>query len=168
MFILQFLELIVDDFNFWPTEVLLDIFIRVPTFQAIERVASFAYGNGVPLRILSRFLRLCGQDWSENSFTHLYSLYHKWRVEFGEVHHASYYNVKHKRFCWINGEDHNQNEFVLNGEGGSKYGCPAWFRRHWLRGGDCSEIKLDTVRGIRIRLISIRERGNNKDLCLFL
>ena len=115
MFLLQFLELIVEDFNFWPTDVLIDILIRVLTNETIERVASFAYGNGVPLRLLSRFLRLCGRDRSEVSFTHLFSLYHMWKVESSALHQASYYNVKHKRFCWINGEDHNQNEYVLNG-----------------------------------------------------
>jgi len=116
MFIIQFLELLVDDFNFWPSDVLLDIFVRVPSFQAVERIASIAYGNGVPLRILSRFLHLVNPDWGESSSIHLYSLYHMWKLDSGAVHQTSYYNVRHKKICWLNGEDHIQDEFVLNGD----------------------------------------------------
>ena len=112
MIIIQFLEFLVDDFNFWPSDVLFDIFIGASTFQAVARIASFAYGNGVPLRILYRFLHLCNPEWSESSSVHLYSLYHMWRVETGIL----YYNVRHRKVCWLNGEDHIQDEFVLNGD----------------------------------------------------
>ena len=51
-----------------------------------------------------------------------------WRVESGAVHQTSYYNVKHKKVCWLNGEDHIQNEFVLNGdEAAADVGVPLGF-----------------------------------------
>ena len=39
-----------------------------------------------------------------------------WKLESGAVHQTKYYNVKHKKVCLLNGEDHSQNEFVLNGD----------------------------------------------------
>ena len=128
MFLFQLLELLVDDFNVWPTDVLFDIFINPPTIEAIERIASFAYGNGIPLRLLTHFLRLCNLEWSEVSFSHLYALYHMWKLEPSEVHRSQYYNVGHKRLCWLNGDDHNQDEFVLKGEAAAAVvGAPLGF-----------------------------------------
>ena len=103
MFLLQFLELLVDDFCFWPTSVLFDIFFSPPTIEARERIASFAYGNGIPLRVLSRFLRLFNPEWSDESYTHLYALYHMWKLESSAIHRSTYYK-------------HTQDEFVLNGD----------------------------------------------------
>ena len=39
-----------------------------------------------------------------------------WKLDSGAVHRTSYYNVRHKKICWLNGEDHIQDEFVVNGD----------------------------------------------------
>ena len=128
MFLLQLLDLIADDFTVWPTDVIFDIFINPPTIQTIERIASFAYGNGIPLQVLSRFLRLTNLEWSDESFSHLYALYHMWKVESNTTHRSTCYNIKFKRLCWINGDDHAQDEFVLNGkEAVASEGVPIGF-----------------------------------------
>ena len=114
--LLQFLELLIDDFEAWPTDILLATFVAQPSFHSVERIAAFSYGNGIPLRLLTRFVSLCNREWDHNSYLQLYSLYHMWKMEPNTLHHASYYNVKHKKLCWINGDNHPQHELVTNGE----------------------------------------------------
>ena len=60
--------------------------------------------------------------------THLYALYHMWKLESSAVHRSTYYNVGFKRVCWLNGDDHTQDEFVLNGvEAAADVGVPIGF-----------------------------------------
>ena len=39
-----------------------------------------------------------------------------WKLESSAVHRSTYYNVRFKRVYWLNGDDHTQDDFVLNGD----------------------------------------------------
>jgi len=127
MLLLQFLELIINDFNLWPTNVLLAIFVDQLTDQSIETIAAFSYGNGIPLRLLTRFVTLCNRLWTHNSSLQLYTLYHLWKVEAYTLHHATYYDVGRKELCWINGDNHPQHEPTTNGEEAAAAGITLGF-----------------------------------------
>jgi len=76
MLLFQFLELIVDDFSQWPTDILLCIFIDQSTYQSVEKVAAFSYGNGIPLQVLTRFVTLANPHWRHIFLATIYPLPH--------------------------------------------------------------------------------------------
>ena len=115
MLLLQFLELIVDDFMQWPSDILLAIFIDTPCYQSVERIAAYAYGNGVPLRVLKRFVTLANPHWRHISSLQLYTHYHMWKVEVDSTYCAQYFNMSLGRYCWINGDSHPRDEPLTNG-----------------------------------------------------
>ena len=115
MLLLQFLELIVDHFNRWPTDILLAIFVDPPCHQSVERIAAFAYGNGIPLRVLTRFVTLVNPQWRHIHSLQLYTHYHMWKVEVDATHCGQYFSMALGKYCWINGDCHPRDEPVLNG-----------------------------------------------------
>ena len=79
--VLQFRELIVDDLCQWPTSIHLSMFVEQPTFHSVEKIAAFSYGNGIPLRVLTRFLNLSNPLWTHLNSLQLHTFYHIWRIE---------------------------------------------------------------------------------------
>ena len=108
LLLLQFFELIVEYLCQWPTSILLSMFIEQPTFQSVEKISAFSYGNGIPLRVLTRFLNLSNPLWTHLNSLQLHKFYHMWRIEKGAVHRATYYNVGLKQMCWLNGPNHQK------------------------------------------------------------
>ena len=115
MLLLQLLELIVGDFNEWPTDVLRDIFIESPNHLSVGRIAAFGYGNGIPLRILTRFVALANPHWRHINSLQLYTQYHMWKGEVDASHCAQYFSMSQGKYCWINGDSHQRDEPVPNG-----------------------------------------------------
>ena len=115
MLLLQLLELIVGDFNEWPTDILRDIFIETPYHLSVGRIAAFGYGNGVPLRILTRFVAMANPHWRHIHSLQLYTQYHMWKGEVDASHCAQYFSMSLGKYCWINGDSHPRDELVLNG-----------------------------------------------------
>ena len=115
MFLLPFLELIVGDFDTWPTDVLRDVFVEVPNHLSVGRIAAFGFGNGVPLRLLTRFAALANPHWRHINSLQIYTQYHMWKGEVDASHCAQYYNMSEGKICWINGDSHPRNEPVVNG-----------------------------------------------------
>ena len=79
LLLLQFLEL--------------SMFVEQPTFHSVEKIAAFSYGNGIPLRVLTRFLNLSNPLRTHINSLQLHTFYHMWRIEEDSVHRATYYNV---------------------------------------------------------------------------
>ena len=87
-----------------------------PTHQSIKKVASFFYGNGVPLRIANHLSTLCNPLWNHHTTIELYTLYHLWLAEVDTLHHAKYYNTGYRKMYWINGGNCPRDEPVTTDE----------------------------------------------------
>ena len=131
-------------------------------------IAAFSYGNGIPLRLLTRFVTLCNPLWTHNSSLQLYTLYHLWKVEAYTLHHAMYYDIGRKKLCWINGDNHPQHEPTTNGEEAAAAGITLGF--------ECTEhdeviiTKLNELQDeeFMFDLFHWCTQRNNKRLCLML
>jgi hypothetical protein len=43
----------------------------------------------------------------------IFTFYNLWQSDKSTIHHPQYYNMKHRKFMWINGDDHLRMEPVL-------------------------------------------------------
>ena len=96
MYLLLFIEIFVGVFGLWPADVLSALFLELPTHQSIRKVASFFYGNGVPLRIAHHLHALCNPFWNHHATTDMNALYHLW--------HAGGYTSSHEVLQLVTGK----------------------------------------------------------------
>ena len=56
---LQAVEDLLGDVGSWPTYVMYNIFVEVPSPSSVKKVAAFMYGNGVPIDIAVECFNAC-------------------------------------------------------------------------------------------------------------
>ena len=95
MYLLLLIEILVGDFGLWPSDVLSALFLDLPTDHSIRKLASFFYGNGVPLRLATRLSTLCNPFWNHHSTADMKHLYHLWHAGVDSTHHANYWNTRY-------------------------------------------------------------------------
>jgi hypothetical protein len=103
MFLAQYVVSIVGVFESWPTSILRTIFVEEPTRTNVRTVASFFYGNGLPVNVAVQFYGLCNGRHPVTITHHMYAAYYNWLLSERTPHLAMYYNVKRGRLQWING-----------------------------------------------------------------
>ena len=103
MYLLLFIEVLVADFGLWPSSVLSGLFLDQPSERTVRKVASFLYGNGVPLRIAEKLCALCNPLWNDHASIDMKVLYHLWHAGVDERHRTKYYRTRHRQMYWIHG-----------------------------------------------------------------
>ena len=116
MYLLLFIEILVGDCGLWPSEVLSALFLDPPTDQSVRTLASFFYGNGVPLRIAGRLSTLCNPFWSDHSSENMKALYLLWQAGVDACHRTKYWNTRYRQIYWIHGGDCTGDEPITPGE----------------------------------------------------
>jgi hypothetical protein len=71
------------------------------------------YGNGLPLRFATSLYLLVNAHCNDVTSQTIYTLYDLWHSDHSTIHHASYFNVMHGKYMWINGSNHPRLEPVL-------------------------------------------------------
>ena len=117
MNLLHFMEILVADFGLWPSSVLSGLFLDLPSERTVRKVASFLYGNGVPLKIATKLCALCNPLWNDRASTDMNVLYHLWHAGVDERHHTKYYSTRHRQMYWIHGGDCARDEPVTPKQG---------------------------------------------------
>ena len=88
MYLLLFIENILGDFGLWPSDVLSALFLDLTTDQTVRELASFFYGNGLPLRIAEKLSALCYPFWNLRASTDMKIHYHLWHAGVDSPHHT--------------------------------------------------------------------------------
>ena len=118
MYLLLFIEILVGDFGLWPSDVLSALFLDLPTDHTIRELASFFYGNGVPLKFATRLSTLCNPFWNNHASEDMKVLYHLWHAGVDSPHHTKYWNTRYGQMCWIHDGNCTRNEPVTPREEG--------------------------------------------------
>jgi hypothetical protein len=114
MLIFALLKCCIEDFDVWPSNILHSLICDKPYTKGVRDFCAFCYGNGLPLRFAKTFFVLCNDQCNHISSYTIYTFYNLWHTDTSTNHHA-HYNVKHKKYIWINGSDHHwlHSRFVL-------------------------------------------------------
>jgi hypothetical protein len=94
----------------WPSYILRFLFVHYVTTNAVKKVAAFFFGNDVPLDITKPIYRLCNDTYSQDTEMQIDHFYRLWQSSYYKKHMASYYNMLHQTFIWINGRALHQLE----------------------------------------------------------
>jgi hypothetical protein len=110
--LLTFLRCI-GEFDTWHSNIFQFLLCAKSTTNIVKEVAAFFYGNGLSLRYATLIYLLCNEQASFLTSHTLFTFYSFWHSDKTTSNHAQYYNMKHKKFLWINGLDHLRMEPVL-------------------------------------------------------
>jgi hypothetical protein len=113
MLLLAFLRACIAEFNDWPSEILHLLFCDEAKTTHIRDVCAFLYGNGLPLTFATKLYLFLNDDSDHLTANSIRTFYNLWHDDTATAHHAKYYNVRHKKYLWINGSDHPPFEPVL-------------------------------------------------------
>jgi hypothetical protein len=87
----------------WPSYILRFLFVTYVTQRAVKKVTAFFFGNDVPLDIAKTVYRLCNDTYSQDTEMRINHFYQLWQSSYYKTHMASYHNMLHQTFFWING-----------------------------------------------------------------
>lgn len=113
LLLLPFLRCCIGEFDAWPSTILQLLFIDKPHPEGIKDLSAFFFGNGLSLRYASFFYDKCNEQANIIETIIMFSHYSLWYNDKQTLHQIKYYNVRQKKFMWINGRDHPQLEPVL-------------------------------------------------------
>jgi len=117
MYLLLFIEILVGDFGLWPSDVLSGLFLDLPSERTVRKVASFLYGNGVPLTNAEKLYALCNPFWNHYASTDMKVQYYLWHAGVDSTHHTKYYNTRYRQMYWIHGGNCTRDEPVTPKQG---------------------------------------------------
>jgi hypothetical protein len=118
----QFLGVAITDA--WPSLIIEQLFMDVPTDTTLRHVATFMQGNRVTIQMAIDFFNACNgmhQCYVDGKFYEWYYIYDRNPYKF---HKAKYYSVALGKMAWINGRAHNDGveEAVVPSETVAKIG----------------------------------------------
>jgi hypothetical protein len=100
----------------WPTTVVEDMCITEPHVGGLRLVATFMFGNGVPIDVASDCVSAC-TGWSAVYIAQkMHDWYYVWSRSPDRLHKTWYYNMRLKSMVWLNGLACSQEEVVKNME----------------------------------------------------
>ena len=114
--LLPFLRCCIGEFDAWPSTILKLLFIDKPNVVGIRDLSAFFFGNGLSLRYAGFFYDKCNEQAKVIETIMMFSHYSLWYNDKQTLHHIKYYNVRQKKFMWINGRDHPRLEPVSSEE----------------------------------------------------
>jgi len=96
----------------WPTYVIYNMFLEIPSRTTVKKVAAFMYGNCVPLHTALDCFIACVKTYSYFITVAMQEFYYLWNKYPTRKHKAQYYSITLKRWIWINEAYLNQSETV--------------------------------------------------------
>ena len=112
MTLLQSAESHLGPLDSWPSNTLIYLFFKPPTFPTIMRLVNFFYGNNVPCSLAIQLFQACNDDINAfiiDNFNLFYEVYEK---NTDSVHAGIYFYMRLEKFLFVNGSDKNQLEIV--------------------------------------------------------
>jgi hypothetical protein len=86
------------------------LFVENPSPSIVKKLTALFYGNNVPLDIAITVYRICNDKCSHDMIAQKNHFYKLWQTSIIKAHLATYYNMLHKTFIWINGKALHQLE----------------------------------------------------------
>ena len=80
----------------WPTYIIYNIFVEVPSPRRVKKVASFMYGNGVPSDIAAECFNACNGQLRSFVSHAMGTWYSLWDTNLGN-HRTEYYSMFFKK-----------------------------------------------------------------------
>ena len=98
--------------SWWPRVILQFLFEFPQTTFSANSLAAFFYGNGLQCSTALRLVSVCHCGPSEELLQRIHCLYDEWRrsPNFGNL--AIYWNMRIKKFVWLNGINGPQLELL--------------------------------------------------------
>jgi len=96
-------ENIIGPIENWPSHILEYLFCEIPNPDALKELTAFFYGNGVPCPMASQLCHACNPKTTATVTDYLYKKYSDWDCSMFETHLARYYNMRFKKYMYING-----------------------------------------------------------------
>jgi len=114
MSLIRAAENILGSIENWPSTILEYLFCEIPILSAMEELTAFFYGNGIPCPMASQLYHACNTKSTASVTDHIYETYSFWDSCMFERHLAKYYNMRLKKYVYINGSCRDRYEPVEN------------------------------------------------------
>jgi hypothetical protein len=111
---LQAVERYLGNFNDWPADILELLFIHYPTPSQMQKLLAFFYGNGAPCPFASQLFHACNTHSTAADNQIIYDTYEEWDKNQMGKHISKYYNLRSRKYVYLNGRQENQQERVPN------------------------------------------------------
>jgi hypothetical protein len=112
--LLNSVERYLGSFDEWPAEILRILFIQLPSRRMLRKLLAFFYGNGTPCPLASQLYHACNNHSTSEEADIIYRTYEDWdKTQFAR-HMSKYYNLRHKKYVYLNGKRRGQNQMVPN------------------------------------------------------
>jgi len=112
MSLIRAVESIIGSIENWPTHILEHLFCEIPDLDALEGLIAFFFGNGIPCPMACRFYHACNSKATASVTEQFYTTYSFWESCTYEVHLAQYFNMRLKKYVYINGSQWDPYELV--------------------------------------------------------
>ena len=89
--------------SLWPRIILHFLFGFPPTSFSCKAIASFLYGNKLDYAAALRLIRVCHYIAPNEMIQQVRVLYFHWNSNPNVLHFALYWNMRHRKFVWLNG-----------------------------------------------------------------
>jgi len=89
----------------WPSHILEYLFAGTPNLAALDELIAFFYGNGVPCHMAKQLFYACNPKATGLATVHIYATYSYWDSRSEDEHLAKYYNMRLRRYVYLNGID---------------------------------------------------------------
>jgi len=89
----------------WPSRILEYLFCETPNLEALDELIAFFYGNGILCPMASQLYHVCNTKTTALATEHIYATYSYWDSCTEEEHLAQYYNMRLKKYVYLNGID---------------------------------------------------------------
>jgi hypothetical protein len=124
MSVLQLAEIHLGSIFTWPRLILRYLFIDPLEYRTILKLANFFYGNSVPLALAVQIFQTCNDKATDNTVHHFSYYYDAWKRCEDDIHLGIYFNMKAKKFMYINGSHNNQSEicYILSHDVSTEFG----------------------------------------------
>jgi hypothetical protein len=110
MTILECMERHLGSIESWPSDILVYLFCCPPNRSRLHSIASFCYGNDVPLHIASDFYHFYNSASTPFDHEEMELYYSYYQFYLNKHHQGYYYNMSARKFMFINGKCLNQTE----------------------------------------------------------
>jgi hypothetical protein len=112
MSLIRAAENIVGSIENWPTHILEHLFCEIPNLEALEGLIAFFYGNGIPCHVACQLYHACNSKSTAIVTEQFYTTYCFWESCTHEVHLAQYFDMRLKKYVYINGRYRDPCELV--------------------------------------------------------
>jgi hypothetical protein len=103
-----------DTFDEWPADILDILFIQYPPPRMLRKLLAFLFGNGAPCSLASQLYYVCNTYSSADDTETIFKTYEEWDNNPLGRHISRYYNIRLRKYVYLNGRQRNQNELVAD------------------------------------------------------